>query len=382
MKKKGLLVTFCVQIFLFGFLLTTQVHANNNEQLDTYLLSQMKKGVTKVPLAGYVLDKKTSLDVVFSSVERIKNKYPNLYFYSGDVTFYWGAGKPFALLKRSLTNEQIASRNKKIMTTIKPVIETAKTKTTDVEKIRYVHNWVVNHVTYDKESFEKRTGPNSIHNIDGAIVDRKAVCDGYARTMQYILNSLNIKTEYVEGTSFNPKTKEKVPHAWVVTNVNNKWYYIDPTWNDWDNPGDGNNDESLNYFLVPESVMKKDHIWSRTAFPNGNDSVFSNLYSMDQYIEVNGTYYYSTSDGLGFYSIDKDGKNKKKLLNGYASNLIIKDDIIYFVNYADNQSLYTFDHVEGTFTKLTEFKTGELQYKNGNLYFLNTAENVRMSIPI
>ena len=57
----------------------------------------------------------------------------------------------------------------------------------------------------------------------------KVVCEGYARSMLYLLQRLGIKSIYIVGTGF---TDKKIMHAWNKVQINDNWYNLDATWDD------------------------------------------------------------------------------------------------------------------------------------------------------
>lgn len=65
----------------------------------------------------------------------------------------------------------------------------------------------------------------------GALVSHKAVCAGYAKAYQLLLNKAGIPCWYVSGTSYNPSGYQ-VPHSWNLVWLNGKCYYTDVTWDD------------------------------------------------------------------------------------------------------------------------------------------------------
>lgn len=94
-----------------------------------------------------------------------------------------------------------------------------------VEKIRYVNNYLIDNTEYDLSAGE------NVYNIYGALVDKKAVCEGYARTCKYILDDLNIPCIIACGIGKNSEGKTE-SHAWNYVKVDGQWYALDITWND------------------------------------------------------------------------------------------------------------------------------------------------------
>lgn len=94
-----------------------------------------------------------------------------------------------------------------------------------VEKIRYVNNYLIDNTEYDMDA-----GGN-IYNIYGALVNKRAVCEGYARACKYILDDLDIPCIIACGIGKN-STGATESHAWNYVQVDGNWYALDVTWND------------------------------------------------------------------------------------------------------------------------------------------------------
>lgn len=122
------------------------------------------------------------------------------------------------------------------------------------EKIKYVHDWLVENVKYDT-SKRKNTS-----NIYGCLVNKSVVCEGYARAFKYLLDELNIPCVLVSGNAVDEYGNSE-RHAWNYVYIKNNWYAIDTTWDDPIIIGSGRVDESIKYkyFLRGKNTMSKDH---------------------------------------------------------------------------------------------------------------------------
>lgn len=85
-----------------------------------------------------------------------------------------------------------------------------------------VHDYIAKNTEYYKYDNTDEI-PNEYHNIYGALVENKAVCDGFAKTFQLILGKYGIDSIVVTGTL------ENEPHAWNLVNINDNWYNVDIT---------------------------------------------------------------------------------------------------------------------------------------------------------
>lgn len=89
-----------------------------------------------------------------------------------------------------------------------------------------IHDYLVDNVEYD-ENYNSI----GIYSVYGALVKKLAVCEGYAKTFKYLLNSAGIECELIQGTATNSSGKTE-SHAWNAVNLDGNWYFVDATWDD------------------------------------------------------------------------------------------------------------------------------------------------------
>ena len=111
----------------------------------------------------------------------------------------------------------------------------------EIEKIRQVHNWLIDNIEYDT-NFES----NEPYSIYGALKEGKAVCEGYARSFKYILDELGIPCVLVSGTGTNSNDQTEW-HAWNYVEIAGEWYAVDVTWDDPIILGNGYVSEDIRY---------------------------------------------------------------------------------------------------------------------------------------
>lgn len=93
-------------------------------------------------------------------------------------------------------------------------------------KALIVHDTLVDMLEYDQNDSNSNT-----HNIYGAFVNRSVVCEGYAKSFKYIMDSLNIPCILVGGIATN-NTSTTESHMWNYIQLDGNWYGIDVTWDD------------------------------------------------------------------------------------------------------------------------------------------------------
>ena len=115
----------------------------------------------------------------------------------------------------------------------------------DYEKAKILHDRLIDTVTYISTENDQ--------TAYGALVEGKAVCNGYAKAYQHLLLKAGIPAWFVSGSSINPHTNTPEPHAWNLVKIDGQWYYTDVTWDD-------QKEHTLyTYFNITTKQLEEDH---------------------------------------------------------------------------------------------------------------------------
>ena len=123
------------------------------------------------------------------------------------------------------------------------------------EQVRYVHDYIVENVEYNQTEAVNNS------NMYGALIEGRAVCEGYAESFKYIMDKLNIPCILVYGNGVN-NSGESEYHSWnQVLMDDGKWYSVDTTWDDPILIGFGKLPESskYKYFLKGSTEFEENH---------------------------------------------------------------------------------------------------------------------------
>lgn len=243
-------------IFEFGTEFNNLLHSEKGEE--------MLKTAFQSAIDAFFYDDCSLFYVDINKINLINEKRTS----DGTTTYYIsiGPGNNKNYLQDNFqTKESIENAQNYLDNIINQMI--AQTQSDTIEtKITKVHNWLVRVVNYEKSD-------NNInqYNIYGAIHDKKAVCEGYARSFKYIMEKMSIPTILVSGTAKNSEGKIEA-HAWNYVEINENWYAVDVTWDD---PVIANgtsyltDEKKYKYFLKGADEFFKDHTESGTISENG-----------------------------------------------------------------------------------------------------------------
>ena len=206
----------------------------------------------------------TKMYINIETIQKIFSTKYNVYINS--------AKDPTYLLDGFTSKEQIDQCESQVIAVKNQILNQIAGKD-DIEKMRYIHDYLVDTIEYDQKFVEK-----NIYNIYGALVSKTCVCEGYAKASQYLLNEAGLENIIITGTATNSDGKTE-NHAWNYVNIDEKWYAIDTTWDDPIIVGGGKltNTIRYRYFLKGSSTMNKNHFISTKFTSGGQDFEFPEL---------------------------------------------------------------------------------------------------------
>lgn len=89
----------------------------------------------------------------------------------------------------------------------------------DYDKAKYIYEYVIKKTIYDPQAEDNQ-------NIISVFLNGRSVCQGYAKTIQYLLNYMKIPCTLVSGVAGG------VNHVWDLAYIDGEYTYIDATWGD------------------------------------------------------------------------------------------------------------------------------------------------------
>ena len=199
---------------------------------------------------GLDLDK---LKLVYSCV---RNDYPELFWISNNCDVYTTGNLITDCLPKYLYDMDSVKMMSDNITEVRDRIGARIKELDNYDKIMYIFDYIIDNTTYDNASFASfQNGDENQDlelscNIYGTLFKQKALCEGYAKTFQYLVNAFGINSIYVTGVSKNQG------HAWNYVYYAGNWYGMDITW--CDPQGDGNR-KSYAYCMVDFDTLAAGH---------------------------------------------------------------------------------------------------------------------------
>jgi hypothetical protein len=148
----------------------------------------------------------------------------------------------------------------------------------DLALEKAVHDFVISGVSYGYGGASPSNVDSDAYNIYGALVGGSAVCEGYARAVQYLCTQVGLECVLQRGTEVDA-SGNMVDHMWNAVCINGNWYQMDATWDD---PiySDGVQRISYDYFNLTTQEIQSVPGRNRSFYAQagaGNQSELSNF---------------------------------------------------------------------------------------------------------
>lgn len=159
------------------------------------------------------------LEVYFT----FRNDNPQYFWLSNRVV--WGSGSIFVLTYDVYQDGGVRSAAfQEILQTAEEVYASRiGAEASDYGKVKTIHDALIADIEYSTD-----VNVETAHSIAGAMTGAKsAVCEGYAKVMQLMMNAFDVPNIYVTGYGGGGA------HAWnMVQMPDEKYYWLDATWDD------------------------------------------------------------------------------------------------------------------------------------------------------
>lgn len=180
----------------------------------------------------------------------VLSDHPEIFWMGSTYSYSWDGTYVFAVLPQYVfTGEALESAKAEVEQAVQTLTAGLEGKS-DYEISLLLHDRLIAHVTYEFAEHNQ--------TLYGALVDREAVCNGYAAAYQYLLGRMGIPAWKVDGASIDPNSGNTVSHAWDLVCLDGAWYYTDPTWDDQAEAGH----PFYEYLNITTAQMREQHALS------------------------------------------------------------------------------------------------------------------------
>lgn len=201
----------------------------------------------------------------------ITNDYPELFWVKNNCSIYTNKDQIITDCNPEYTYSKADVKSiAKNVGQIKDMLIGPLEGKNEYEKVNYIFDYIVDYTSYDMDAYnlyiqgeDGEKISNNSGNIYGTLVSRRALCEGYAKTTQYLLSAAGIESYYVTGQS------KGEGHAWNIVKIEDEYYGLDTTWCD---PRGSKDEKSHGYFLCSQEILDVDHqkdVWYEVPRADG-----------------------------------------------------------------------------------------------------------------
>lgn len=256
-------------------------------------LSNFETELTSLPI-------EINTEDYFRIEDCISIDHPELFWYRGGNTAYSNQTTGYVKnvkITYCMTKDEAEKRQKEIDAAIEPFLATLDANMGAYELTKAAYDYIITSIDYDTITMEEqnaswdmtdRTIPDDIRSIYGVFVNKKAVCVGYARAMQYILQYFDVECAHIWNDE----------HAWNLIKMDdNNYYHVDATWGDGSNTlPDKNVTDIVNYAFLGMTTAEIQRL---------DDHNVTNKITIPECKATEYSYYYHEGLVIDAYNYDK-----------------------------------------------------------------------------
>lgn len=207
-------------------------------------------------------------DVLFDVYKEVLADHPELFWLSGGGTFVKKTSgedvtvefRPEILIEK----EEILTRRTAMEERAGEILARCSSGETLWDRLLLLHDILVDETDYDEAAAEAMTEDFAGNDLlgqstsaYGTLVNRRAVCSGYAAAFQLIAGRMGAECRRVQGTEL----KTGAPHEWNVVLLEGDWVQVDVTWDDPVFAGETpDRYRSYDYFCVTTEEILLNHV--------------------------------------------------------------------------------------------------------------------------
>ena len=182
---------------------------------------------------------------------------------------------------KNKNSSSLSGKDKEIADKAISVInQVIKAGMTPAEKAAAIHDYMLVNTAYDYENYLAGSIPSDSYHPYGALILKKAVCNGYAEVFKLFMDVLEISCEFVSGTARGGGS-----HAWNALQIDGQWYFVDVTWDD-PVPDQGPNWSDYTHFLAQPVHTAGNSEWNNKINKDGY-GVNGTVFTIPSYIKEN-----------------------------------------------------------------------------------------------
>ena len=242
------------------------------------------------------VDDNTTMSDVKVAIQNFFLDHPEVFYVSNDYTVSTIELFNSKRIEVELTylvkdKNDLSKKVSEIKSVIDPIINQAK----NMDKFNaelYIHDKICEMCTYYKYTNIENV-PEECHTIYGCLVNKQAVCDGLSKSLQLMLDKVEIENILVTGRLHDQA------HAWNMINLEDKWYHVDITSDKSVKSESGKEEIIHSYFNVTsERIKNTNSLDMENILPVANSTDNNYYIKTGKYINISDSFSFKLKEIL------------------------------------------------------------------------------------
>ena len=194
--------------------------SDTQKRIYDFLYSEMVKGHYTITLPRDF--PKNSINII---VKLVLGDHPELINFDNCCVYFGRYANATSLsLQPVFSDQEFPAAQKRFDSEVQRILrQVIKPNATPIQRVLAIHDYLVNHVVYDHDDASGRKPSILSHTAYGAIVNKKAVCEGISYAFSLLAHQAGIEATVVNGMAGGE-------HAWNMVRINSEHYHMDVTW--------------------------------------------------------------------------------------------------------------------------------------------------------
>lgn len=356
-KVLSVCLTFCI-LFLFSscniLILPTdfssvELQYENNDNRYYYNLLSYNGKIAYTLILNNVANHPERIEIPNLSEEELNSVFialsydnPALLCFGPTSELKSEKGKHYFIPQYSSDAASCVRKTEELNEKADSILKAVSKDMSDYEKELYIHDYICKSCVYD------RNCDMSVSSTAyDALINKKTVCEGYARAAQLLLNKAGIYNYLIVGEATNSENVTET-HMWNIVSVDGKNYHLDLTWDDYDDNGKS---ISHTYFNVSDDMIFSNHF---NFEPKRNNCIYTD----NNYFVKNQIFFSDYNSSVDKQIIKQAVKNIKvgnsdvevmfkdsKILEKAQKSLIDDSKIFTLLDTINKQSKKNYENV-------------------------------------
>ncbi len=278
-----IVVAIIAVYYIFGFKIMSTIHADRSAkdiaELTGLAIEQIDAGKDTATfyVSGITEDQIRNINDYIVSINGMVDQYTVMEKMNGGmkILLKFEISDNYYVIDKYLNGHEIPGDRLeaiKLYEKTKEILNlVVKPSMSDYEKELKIHDYIVSHCEYGYVDTAKKYA----YRAYGALVNQKAVCNGYAEAMALLLTCAGVENRIINGYA------DDEPHAWNLVGIEGRWYQVDSTWDD-PLPDRGDFAGHM-YFNVTDEIMDERHDWDKDKYIKCSDTA-DNYYVKSQLV--------------------------------------------------------------------------------------------------